>query len=170
MPGRTAVIVLSASTRISNSEGLNDIILQQVRKLTALANRAAVVLSGVDPRGLPTLSLTAEDKPSGRNPQRVSEQLQQRRTDYFQSQDGLNYLAQETGGLFIHDTNDISGGIRTILDDQRGYYLIGYTPDDATFQRLKGQDRKYHKIRVRLKTAGLSVRSRTGFYGVPDQQ
>ena len=57
-----------------------------------------------------------------------------------------------------------------MLDDQRGYYLIGYTPDDATFQRLKGQDRKYHKIRVRLKTAGLSVRSRTGFYGVPDQQ
>jgi len=128
-----------------------------------------VVLYGVDPRGLPTLSLTAEDKPSGRNPQRVSEQMQQRRTDYFQSQDGLNYLAQETGGLFIHDTNDISGGIHTVLDDQRGYYLIGYTPDDATFQKLNGKDRKYHKVSVKVKSAGLSVRSRTGFFGVPDQ-
>jgi len=169
MPGRKAVILLSDSIRIFNSEGLNDIILQQMRQLTDLANRASVVLYGVDPRGLPTLSLTAEDKPSGRNPQRVSEQLQQRRTDYFQSQDGLNYLAQETGGLFIHDTNDISGGIRTILDDQRGYYLIGYTPDNATFQKLNGKDRKYHKVSVKVKSAGLSVRSRTGFFGVPDQ-
>ena len=30
----------------------------------------------------------------------------------------MNYLAQETGGLFVHDTNDIAGGMRKVLDDQ----------------------------------------------------
>jgi VWFA-related protein len=171
MPGRKAVILLSDSIKLFNQEGLNDRILESVRQLTDLANRASVVIYSIDPRGLPTLSLTAADHVDpARNPKPLGERMQDRRTEYFQSQDGLNYLAQETGGLFIHDTNDIAGGIRTVLDDQRGYYLIGYTPDDATFQRLKGQDRKYHKIRVRLKTASLSVRSRTGFYGVPDQQ
>src|SRR5262249_23487425 len=124
----------------------------------------------IDPRGLPTLSLTAEDKVGGRNGPALAERLQQRSAEYFHSQDGLNYLAQETGGLFIHDTNDIAGGIRTVLDDQRGYYLIGYTPDDQTFEKLNGKDRKYHKISVKLKRpAGLVVRSRTGFFGVPDQ-
>jgi len=170
MPGRKAVILLSDSIRLFNQEGLNDRILESVRQLTDLANRASVVIYSIDPRGLPTLSLTAADNVRGGNPLALSGHMQRRHAEYFESQDGLNYLAQETGGLFIHDTNDISGGIRSVLDDQRGYYLIGYTPDDTTFQQLKGKDRPYHKIKVRVKPAGLMVRSRTGFFGVPDQQ
>ena len=74
-----------------------------------------MVIYSIDPRGLPTLSLTAADNVDpGRNPKPLGERMQERHTEYFQSQDGLNYLAQETGGLFIHDTNDISGGIRTV--------------------------------------------------------
>jgi VWFA-related protein len=171
MPGRKAVVLLSDSIKLFNQEGLNDRILESVRQLTDLANRASVVIYSIDPRGLPTLSLTAADNVKEHtNPAALAETMQKRHSDYFQSQDGLNYLAQETGGLFIHDSNDITGGIRTVLDDQRGYYLIGYTPDDATFQQLKGKDRPYHKIRVKVKTAGLSVRSRTGFFGVPDEE
>jgi VWFA-related protein len=170
MPGRKAVVLLSDSIRLFNQEGLNDRVLEMVRRLTDAANRASVVIYSIDPRGLPTLSLTAEDNVRGRNGPDLAERMQQRRTDYFQSQDGLNYLAQETGGLFVHDTNDISGGIRKVLDDQRGYYLIGYTPDDVTFQQLKGKERPYHKLSVKVKKPGLYVRSRTGFFGVPDQQ
>jgi VWFA-related protein len=172
MPGRKAVVLLSDSIRLFNEQGLNDIILESMRQLTDAANRASVVIYGIDARGLPTLSLTAEDNPKGRGNLTgpgLAKIQQQRHEDYFRSQDGLNYLAQETGGLFVHDTNDIAGGMRKVLDDQRGYYLLGYTPDDATFQQLKDKKRQYHKLSVKLKKPGLSIRSRTGFFGVPDQ-
>ena len=172
MPGRKAVVLLSDSIRLFNEQGLNDIILEQMRQLTDAANRASVVIYGIDARGLPTLSLTAEDNPKGRKMLTgpgLARIQQERHTEYFRSQDGLNYLAQETGGLFLHDTNDIASGMRKVLDDQRGYYLLGYTPDDATFQQLKDKKRQYHKLSVKLKKPGLSIRSRTGFFGVPDQ-
>jgi VWFA-related protein len=172
MPGRKAVVLMSDSIRLFNEQGLNDIILEQMRQLTDAANRASVVIYGIDARGLPTLSLTAEDNPKGRKNLTgpgLARIQQQRHEEYFRSQDGLNYLAQETGGLFVHDTNDIAGGMRRVLDDQRGYYLLGYTPDDATFQQLKDKKRQYHKLSVKLKKPGLSIRSRTGFFGVPDQ-
>lgn len=172
MPGRKAVVLMSDSIRLFNQDGLNDIILESMRQLTDAANRASVVIYGIDARGLPTLSLTAEDNPRGRKNLTgpgLARIQQQRHEEYFRSQDGLNYLAQETGGLFVHDTNDIAGGMRKVLDDQKGYYLLGYTPDDATFQQLKDRKRQYHKLSVRLKKPGLSIRSRTGFFGVPDQ-
>jgi VWFA-related protein len=179
MPGRKAVVLLSDSIRLFNEQGLNDVILESMRKLTDAANRASVVIYGIDARGLPTLSLTAEDNPRGRDNGRGGREAltgpalasiqQKRHEDYFQSQDGLNYLAQETGGLFVHDTNDISGGMRKVLDDQRGYYLVGYTPDDATFQELKDKTRKYHKLSLKVRKPGLSIRTRTGFFGIPDR-
>ena len=51
-----------------------------------------------------------------------------------------------------------------MLDDQRGYYLIGYAPDAATF---KGSEAKpsFHRIKLSVKRPGLQVRSRAGFYG-----
>jgi hypothetical protein len=82
---------------------------------------------------------------------------------------GMEYLAQQTGGFFVHDTNDLNLGIRKILDDQSGYYLIGYRPSEATFEAQNGR-RAYHKIQVKVRVAGLHVRSRSGFYGIPDEE
>src|SRR5260370_36296926 len=59
--------------------------------------------------------------------------------------------------------------MRKVLDDQRGYYLIGYTADDTTFQQVKDKRRPCHKLSVKLRKPGLAIRSRTGFFGVPDQ-
>jgi hypothetical protein len=92
-----------------------------------------------------------------------------REREFFHSQGGLNYLAQQTGGLFIRNSNDISRGIGRVLDDQRGYYLIGYVPEESTFKSVQGQ-RQFHKIRVKVKRPGLHVRSRAGFYGIGDDE
>jgi hypothetical protein len=84
------------------------------------------------------------------------------------SQGGLETLAAQTGGFFIHDTNDLNRGIRRVLDDQQGYYLLGYVPEAASFRAVRGIA-PFHKISVKLKRAGLRVRSRTGFYGFSDE-
>src|SRR5260370_1992805 len=88
-PGRKAVVLLSDSIRLFDEQGLNDVILESMRKLTDAANRASVVIYGIDARGLPTLSLTAEDNTRGHDltgPALANIQ-RKRDADYFKSQD-----------------------------------------------------------------------------------
>ncbi|HKC64157.1 MAG TPA: hypothetical protein VKB86_10985, partial [Pyrinomonadaceae bacterium] len=67
------------------------------------------------------------------------------------------------------NNNDLSAGIRRVLDDQKGYYLIGYRPDESTFDPKTGR-RTFHKISIKVKRPGVKVRSRTGFFGVSDEE
>ncbi len=164
LPGRKSVVLFSDNIRIFNRDRSTDRVLDAIDRLTDLANRASVVIYTIDPRGLPTLGLSAADRLGNMRPDRLAARLEQRCQEHFDSQEGLSYLAQQTGGLFIHDTNDVSGGLRRVLEDQSGYYLLGYNPGDATFNK------QFHKIKVRVKRPGLEVRSRSGFIGVADAQ
>jgi hypothetical protein len=73
-------------------------------------------------------------------------------------------LAEETGGLFIHNNNDIGDAIHQAIADSEGYYLIGYHPAAATFDS-KTEEPAFHRLQVKLRTKGLQVRSRSGFFG-----
>ena len=187
LPGRKSVLLLSDGIKIfnpalrgRNSNG-NDtagraardrdasIVSDSMRRLTDLANRASVVIYTMDAHGLTTLGLSAVDNADDIPADYVRSRLDARRDDYSFSQEGLNYLAQQTGGFFVHNTNDITGGIRKVFDDQRGYYLIGYRPDPSTFDRATGA-RQFHRLAVHLKRPGLKVRTRTGFFGVTDAE
>lgn len=168
LPGRKSVILLSDGFRLYNRDENSQRVLESLRRLTDLANRASVVIYTIDARGLQTLMLTAADNVSDQTPQQIEEALDARRQEMFDTQQGLQYLAQETGGFGIRNSNDLGRGIRRVLDDQRGYYLLGYVPDYSTFKLDRGL-RKFHKIAVKVKTAGLNVRSRKGFYGIPEE-
>jgi VWFA-related protein len=91
------------------------------------------------------------------------------RVSYFESQGVLKYLADLTGGISIRNTNNITGGIDRIMEDQKGFYLIGYRPDESTIDPQTGQ-RRLLKISVKVKRPGLKVRSRSGFYGLTDEE
>jgi hypothetical protein len=144
-------------------------ILFAMRRLLDLANRASVVINTMDARGLQVLGITAADSTANLTPQQVEERLSRRRGEYFDSQEGLDYLASQTGGLAIRNTNDLSGGIKRVLEDQSGYYLIGYRPDDSTFDRVNGRT-KFHRVSLKIKRPGnYKVRMRTGFFGVSDE-
>src|SRR5205085_2264841 len=54
-----------------------------------------------------------------------------------------------------------------VLGDQKGYYLIGYRPDDSTFDPQRA-GQKFHNITLRVKRPGLRVRHRVGFYSTPE--
>jgi len=162
LPGRKAVIAVSENIRVFNQDGSNSRATEAIERLTDLANRSAVVIYTMDPRGLPTLSLTAADNTNGKSHEQIAQIPQQRYADYWESQNGLDYIAKQTGGKFLHDNNDLPGMIKNIMDDTAGYYLIGYIPTEETFNK------KYHKIKLRVKKPGYSVRYRNGFMGVPD--
>jgi VWFA-related protein len=168
LPGRKAVVLFSENIKLWGTEGMDQRVLDNIRHLTDAANRSSVVIYSIDPRGLQYYGLTAADNPGRMNPQQLAEIPLRRSQEVFNSQDGLVYLAEETGGLFMHDNNDIDGQLRQVVHDSEGYYLIGYHPDAATFDQKTGQP-KFHKVAVRVKVTGLHARSRKGFFGTSDR-
>jgi VWFA-related protein len=75
--------------------------------------------------------------------------------------DSLKFIADQTGGLAIENTNDLNAGLSRILADQQGYYLLGYTASPRTQRSGWEQNR----VQVRVKRRGLRVRARQGFFG-----
>lgn len=100
LPGRKSVVLFSDGFQLFRGNNRDDRVLTSLRRLTDLANRASVVVYTIDARGLQTLGLTAADDTSGLSPDQVNAQLDDRRRENFETQDGLNYLAQQTGGFF----------------------------------------------------------------------
>src|SRR2546421_5447708 len=171
LAGRKSILLISDGFRIFSRDdpSRNFRTEQRLRKLVDLANRSSVVIYTMNATGLQTLALTAADATGQMSPAQVQEQLSNRSTAAFETQEGLDFLARETGGIPIRNTNDLSGGIRRVLEDQKGFYLIGYRPNELTFDKRTGR-RTYHKLTLKVTRPGkFNVRMRNGFYGVSDE-
>jgi len=139
------------------------------------ANRAGVVVYTIDARGLQTGGLTAEDNPQ---PQQMlpgppggstgpllqgfeALDAQRLRQAYLRdSQEGLIYMAEQTGGFAVVNNNDLSLGFRRVLDDVGGYYLLGFAASAQTDRPWDGG-----RVQIRVRRPGLHVRARQGFFG-----
>lgn len=167
LPGRKSVILFSDGFRLleTNESGFSEagVVMDFLRALIEQANRSSVVIYTIDARGLVYTGITAADSITS------SSQLESvpagRSAQLFDTQSGLSFLAEETGGLAIKNNNDLSGGVRRVLEDQ-SYYLIGYEPDADTFDAAK---RKYNKLEVKVLRTGAKVRYRSGFFNVADK-
>jgi VWFA-related protein len=84
------------------------------------------------------------------------------RVDKFD--EDLQYLADRTGGLSGR-SNDIESLLTKAARDQDGYYLVAYEPPPATFKKGRLQ---YREVKISLRNPELHLRSRAGFYSVPD--
>ncbi len=170
LPGRKSVMLLSDGFKLFETDADGAVassrVLDYLKQLVDLANRSSVVVYTLDPRGLQTLSLTAEDDVGGLTGDQIEQQLSSRRDELFDTQEGLTYLARQTGGFPIINNNDLSGGIRKILDDQ-SYYLVGYQPDEETFDP---KTRRFNKLQIKVNRKDVKVRYRSGFFGVSDEQ
>jgi VWFA-related protein len=177
LPGRKSVLLLSDGLM------LDSWVKMLLDSLIDLAHRTSVVIHTMDARGLITLGLQPQDNVQmlsdaasradnrglGRGVVEVDRMMTMRSKSFQASQDGLDYLAQQTGGIAIRNTNDFSGGIQRVLDDQRGYYLIGYRPDEATFD-AKSQGKR-HNLSLKVTRPGkFNVRMRNGFFGISEQE
>ncbi len=152
IPGRKIIFFLTDGLAIPFGTRAVD----SLRGIVDNASRSSVIINAVDARGLFGPGGSAGDEV----PVDISERLK-RNSD---AQDGIKYLSVETGGSYIINQNKIYLGIGEILDDQSGYYLIGYQPNDETFK-----NKDFHNIEVKVKNPDLKVVSRSGFYGVEDK-
>jgi VWFA-related protein len=77
--------------------------------------------------------------------------------------DTMNLLAGGTGGEAFYATNDAAGAIKTVMEDDRVIYHLGFYPVD---QKLDGS---YHGLSVKVARKGadrVEVRARKGYFAV----
>jgi VWFA-related protein len=162
-PTQTAADTSAADNASDAGLGNSTNYLTQLQKVAELAIRGSVVIYAVDTRGLQYTGLTAADKvPPSRNPGGQAMAIMTSRSDALTAgREGADLIARETGGFLIHNSNDF--GIKRVVDDQRGYYLVGYRPTDESFNR------HFHHIKIKVKRGGFVVRTRAGFYGVSEE-
>jgi len=124
---------------------------QRLREISDEANRGNVTFYPVYARGLAVF-----DAPIGPDkPPPVIEDTANLRA----KQDSLRFLADNTDGTAVVNTNNIDAALQRIVSDLSSYYLFGYY---STNTKLDG---RFRNITVRVKRDGVKVRARRGYRG-----
>ena len=174
LPGRKSVVLFSEGVSIPPA------VLRLFTGVIDAANRANVSIYTMDAAGLRTESEQAKirdqvndaakrglssyassSRGSGNEP--LTKGLERNEDALRQDpHTGLGELAQSTGGQLFESTNNLRTGFDRLESDLRNYYLLGYTPTNATY------DGKFRTIELRVKRPGLTVAARKGYFAVRD--
>jgi len=73
----------------------------------------------------------------------------------------LQVLATQTGGLVLNASSDITAQIQRAVSDADAFYTLTVETPPAE------QPNEYHAIDVKVEPAGLTTRTRRGYYGQP---
>jgi len=144
-PGRKQVVVLSDGFLTAEFQS-------QLNAIIQVAARNDVRFSTIDSRGL------------NRDPRSQSFMNEQPLTmlgDHAilsadDNADVMNNLANETGGEFLSNRNDLRPALDIIASMSGNYYVLGYAPE-------KTMDGSYRKIDVKVTRPGLTVMARRGY-------
>jgi len=111
------------------------------------------------------LGPTAADSFRG-NARQITDQINRvmstRSTVLWTRREGGELIAKQTGGFQVFNSNGYK--LDKIVEDQSGYYLLGYRPSDETFNR------RFHHIKAKVKRSGMTLRTRFGFFGVTEEE
>lgn len=130
--------------------------------LMRAANRGNISIYPVTARGLQAFDgAGAAEKPAMRNPNAPPgmTQLVVDQDRLFTRVQNLRTLAENTDGIAIVQTNDLTGGMKRIADDVSAYYLLGYYTTNTK------ADGKLRKIEVKMAPPGLTIHARRGYLG-----
>jgi VWFA-related protein len=148
-PARDAPGTDVNSPRQQSVEFFNSVDLtSRLKEVFDTANRNNASIYAVDPRGLAVFDYDIKDGVSTTSD----------RKSLNESLDALKVLADNTDGRAIVSRNDLANGMKQIMRDSSGYYLLGYTSSAAP------TDGKFHTIDVHVKRPGVEVRARKGYW------
>jgi VWFA-related protein len=159
LPGGSAAAPGGDDSRLILPEATN--YSAALYKIAEKAIRSSVVIYSIDTQGLLTTSLSAADQFYGDGRQ-FKEVIRLRQRDLWLHREGSDLIAKQTGGFQIRNSNSFE--FDRIVQDQSGYYLLGYRPTEETFNR------KFHHIKAKVKRSGMSLRTRLGFFGVSKEE
>jgi VWFA-related protein len=154
MPGQRTVILGSPGFLLGDDQF-------QLERIIDQALRLQVVISSLDPRGLPVL-MRQVDASQIYLPGRGTSSGAMHRLDKNRevvAGDVLAQVAEGTGGEFFHNNNDLKAGFGRLAGSP-GSYILAFAPKD-----LK-PDGKFHQLKVRLaeKETAYSIQARRGYF------
>ncbi len=127
---------------------------RKYRELAALANANRVTFYTIDAAGLRVYSSVSAERATAARNAGLDTMVDSIAISNLQST--LRFLADQTGGLAIVNSNDVGPGLERIAGDFDSYYSLGYTPAHAG-------DNRFHDIKVKVDRKGLNVRHREGY-------
>ncbi len=123
-------------------------LLSEMQQVFSTLNRQNTSIYAVDPRGLAAFEYGIDEAVG----------MQQDTIGLRASLDTLHELALNTDGRAIVNRNDLAAGMKQIMRDSSGYYLLGYNSTQAP------TDGRFHSIKVNVKRRGVDVRARKGYW------
>ena len=132
----------------------------RLRNLIRRANENNITFYPVGPSGLATFDVS----PVGRKMEEGSAGMStDRNLDRRKFRlDALRTVADNTDGLAGIDTNDLTAGLKRVIDDVSAYYLLTYYSTNSK------NDGRYRAINVKATRPGLHVRARRGYFAPSD--
>jgi VWFA-related protein len=121
------------------------------------ALHAGVVIDALDAKGLYTPE--APQPSPGANMHSMIVQQKMGTRPLESENDGMAVLAYGTGGIFFHNNNDLSAGLREMMTPET-IYLLGFTPEQVS-------SNKYHHLKVRLASGHYNIQARPGYMATP---
>ncbi len=123
------------------------------------SQRANAPVSFLNARGLPGLAAEL-DATTGGVPDPGDLTLAMQET--LQEAAGAEAIAGATGGTVVKNRNDVTRGLRRIVEEESAYYLLGFTSTN------EARDGRYRRLEVKLAPGagrgGWEVRARKGYY------
>ncbi len=162
--GRKMVVLVSDGFLVG--AGARDSQAYDLRRLIDASARAGVAVYSLDSKGL-AASVPGGDAASPAQLVITAPGARERldRLGQIAIRESLGALAEGTGGLFVHGTNDLGLGLDKILRDSDAVYLIAYEPTSTD------RDGRFHEIQVKLpRHRELRVRARRGYFAPDDRQ
>lgn len=133
----------------------------QREQLVNAALRAKVVVNTLDAKGLyvdADLDMS-NGPPTLLNGFQLAERSMIMDTDTKFKDDPLASLAEETGGRFFRNSNDLAREVKELSEAPAVSYVLGFSPVDLD------QNGAFHNLKVKLANSqGLTISARQGYY------
>jgi VWFA-related protein len=159
LPGRKLIFFVSDGFYLSRNHSDN---ANRIQSIAGAAARAGTVVYSLDARGLttglPDASAPVAFDPTNRLGRGAIGEIKA-------SQDGLNALANDSGGRAFFNINSLSVPVNKALNETSIYYLLAWRPDND-----EQRNAKFRHLEVSVVgRPELVVRFRSGFGELPDE-
>jgi VWFA-related protein len=138
--GRKTLVLLSEGFFSEDMRGT-------VERTAGRAARAGITIYSIDGRGMTPTTGTPDALSTGAS----------RSTIFDTGEEGPAILTGGTGGFVVRNIDDMARAFNMVARDTSTYYVIGYSPTNAS---MNG---KFRKIEVKSKIGGVTIRARKGY-------
>jgi VWFA-related protein len=175
---QTQISINGSPIAIPEARALTTNVTYLINQLSDKASRAGVVINSLDARGLKASAgvshftdagneaksglvtgIISNGSSEGRTPNMA--QFDNKALDTLTGHQGLETLAEATGGVSVVNTNNFREGLQRVMS-RSSYYLLAYKPSESF-------DGKFHKLQVKVRRPGAKVYTRVGYVATPDE-